>query len=50
MHDCTYRDFADEHTLAARFYPERSFTVYSFSKWLGAGRACASAPLSPHPT
>lgn len=35
VHDCTYRDFADAHTLAARFYPERTITVYSFSKWLG---------------
>ncbi|MGO9700879.1 MAG: pyridoxal phosphate-dependent aminotransferase [Xanthobacteraceae bacterium] len=35
LHDCTYRDFADEHTLAARFYPERAITIYSFSKWLG---------------
>lgn len=35
LHDSTYRHFADEHTLAARFYPERSITIYSFSKWLG---------------
>jgi aspartate/methionine/tyrosine aminotransferase len=35
IHDSTYRHFADEHTLAARFYPERTITIYSFSKWLG---------------
>lgn len=35
VHDCTYRHFADDHTLAARFYPERTVTIYSFSKWLG---------------
>jgi histidinol-phosphate aminotransferase len=35
IHDCTYRDFADEHTLAARFYPEGTVTIVSFSKWLG---------------
>jgi histidinol-phosphate aminotransferase len=35
LHDCTYRDFADHHTLAATVYPERSLTIYSFSKWLG---------------
>ena len=35
LHDCTYRDFADHHTLAASIYPERSLTIYSFSKWLG---------------
>jgi len=35
IHDCTYRDFADAHTLAARFYPEGTVTILSFSKWLG---------------
>lgn len=35
LHDCTYRDFADKHTLAAIIYPQRSLTIYSFSKWLG---------------
>jgi aspartate/methionine/tyrosine aminotransferase len=35
LHDSTYRDFADAHCLAARFYPERAITIYSFSKWLG---------------
>jgi len=35
IHDCTYRDFADHHTLAARVYPEGTVTVVSFSKWLG---------------
>jgi histidinol-phosphate aminotransferase len=35
LHDCTYRDFADDHNLAARAYPERAITIYSFSKWLG---------------
>jgi histidinol-phosphate aminotransferase len=35
VHDCTYRDFADDHVLAARLYPEGAITTYSFSKWLG---------------
>lgn len=35
IHDATYRHFADDHTLAATLYPERTFTTYSFSKWLG---------------
>jgi histidinol-phosphate aminotransferase len=35
LHDCTYRDFADAHVLAASIYPERAITVWSFSKWLG---------------
>lgn len=35
VHDCTYRHFAYEHHLAARLLPERTVTIYSFSKWLG---------------
>jgi aspartate/methionine/tyrosine aminotransferase len=35
VHDCTYRHFADGHTLVADLYPEGTFTTYSFSKWLG---------------
>ncbi|WP_375456898.1 pyridoxal phosphate-dependent aminotransferase [uncultured Methylobacterium sp.] len=35
IHDCTYRHFAYEHHLAAALDPERTLTVYSFSKWLG---------------
>jgi len=35
IHDCTYRDFAYGHHLAAHHYPERTITVWSFSKWLG---------------
>lgn len=35
IHDCTYRHFAYDHTLAAARYPERTITIYSFSKWLG---------------
>jgi aspartate/methionine/tyrosine aminotransferase len=35
VHDCTYRHFADGHTLVARLYPEATLTTYSFSKWLG---------------
>ena len=48
LHDSTYRDFADEHTLAARFYPERSITIYSFSKWLGLAGLRVGA-LVAHP-
>jgi len=35
VHDCTYRHFADAHTLVAGLYPEGTLTTYSFSKWLG---------------
>ncbi|ADP77720.1 aminotransferase class I and II [Methanothermus fervidus DSM 2088] len=35
LHDITYRDFAEKHYLVAKYAPERSFTVYSFSKICG---------------
>ena len=35
VHDCTYRHFAHDHHLAAAIEPERTLTIYSFSKWLG---------------
>jgi len=48
VHDCTYRHFADTHTLAARFYSERTVTIYSFSKWLGlAGLRVGALVASP---
>lgn len=48
LHDCTYRHFADGHTLAARYYPERSITIYSFSKWLGlAGMRIGAVVAAP---
>ncbi len=48
IHDCTYRDFAYEHHLAATFYPEMTITIWSFSKWLGfAGLRVGSITTSP---
>jgi aspartate/methionine/tyrosine aminotransferase len=48
IHDCTYRHFAHSGYLAARLYPERTLTTYSFSKWLGLAGfrvgAIAAAP------
>ena len=35
IHDCTYRDFADDHHLIANYYAENTITIWSFSKWLG---------------
>jgi aspartate/methionine/tyrosine aminotransferase len=51
VHDCTYRHFADRHTLVAELYPERTLTTYSFSKWLGLaglrlGALVATGPLA----
>lgn len=48
LHDSTYRDFADNHTPAARFYPEGSITIVSFSKWLGLAGLRVGA-LVTHP-
>lgn len=48
IHDATYRHFADAHTLAATLYPERTFTTYSFSKWLGlAGLRVGAVVAAP---
>ncbi len=48
IHDCTYRHFADNHTLAWPYYPEKTLTIYSFSKWLGlAGLRIAALVGSP---
>jgi len=48
IHDCTYRDFAYDHHLAARYYPERTITIWSFSKWLGfAGLRIGSLTAEP---
>ncbi len=48
IHDCTYRDFAYDHHLAAKHYPERTITVWSFSKWLGfAGLRIGSLTADP---
>lgn len=48
IHDCTYRHFAEGHTLVADLYPERTFTTYSFSKWLGlAGLRLGAVVANP---
>ncbi len=48
VHDCTYRHFAYEHHLAARLMPERTITIYSFSKWLGlAGLRIGAMVVDP---
>jgi histidinol-phosphate/aromatic aminotransferase/cobyric acid decarboxylase-like protein len=48
IHDATYRHFADAPSLVARHYPERTLTVYSFSKWLGlAGLRVGAIVASP---
>jgi aspartate/methionine/tyrosine aminotransferase len=46
VHDSTYRHFAYEHHLAAQFYPEKTLTIYSFSKWLGMAGMRIGAAVS----
>lgn len=48
IHDSTYRDFADHHSLAAQLYPEGTVTIVSFSKWLGlAGLRLGAVVATP---
>ena len=48
LHDTTYRDFADRHTLAAPFYPEGTITIWSVSKNCGlAGLRVGGLLASP---
>src|SRR5690606_33791850 len=35
IHDATYFQFAYEFVPVARYYPEKTITMYSFSMWLG---------------
>ncbi|MCI4368305.1 MAG: pyridoxal phosphate-dependent aminotransferase [Thermoplasmata archaeon] len=51
LNDVTYRDFAETHTLAARFAPEETLTVWSVSKNCGLagmrlGGVCAPTEMS----
>lgn len=48
LHDITYRDFASKHTLMAKYAPERTVTIYSFSKIYGmAGLRIGAMIASP---
>ncbi len=46
LHDITYRDFAKEHTLVAKYAPEHTITVYSFSKIFGMAGLRVGAVIS----
>ncbi|MCD7781369.1 MAG: pyridoxal phosphate-dependent aminotransferase [Methanosphaera sp.] len=48
LHDITYRDFAREHTLVAKYAPEHTITVYSFSKTFGMAGLRIGAVISSH--
>lgn len=47
VHDCTYRDFAAQHTPALRVAPEHSVVSVSFSKWLGLAGLRIGALVTP---
>jgi aspartate/methionine/tyrosine aminotransferase len=46
LHDITYRDFAREHHLAAKYAPDHTVTVYSFSKIYGMAGLRIGAMIS----
>jgi aspartate/methionine/tyrosine aminotransferase len=47
LNDVTYRDFSDAHTLAARFAPEQTMTVWSLSKNCGLAGLRIGGVLAP---
>lgn len=48
LHDITYKDFARDHTLVAKYAPENTITIYSFSKIFGmAGLRIGAVISSP---
>ncbi len=48
LNDVTYRDLAKLHTLAADFYPDRTITIYSFSKNCGLAGLRLGAHIATH--
>ncbi len=48
LHDITYKDFARQHHLVAKYAPENTITIYSFSKIFGmAGLRIGAVISSP---
>ncbi|MDO5851588.1 MAG: pyridoxal phosphate-dependent aminotransferase [Methanobacteriaceae archaeon] len=48
LHDITYRDFSPKHFLAAKYAPEHTVTIYSFSKIFGMAGLRIGAVISTH--
>jgi aspartate aminotransferase len=46
LHDITYRDFARNHYLVAKYAPENTVTIYSFSKIYGMAGLRIGAMIS----
>lgn len=49
IHDVTYRDFARKHYLAAKYAPNNTLTIYSFSKIFGMAGLRIGAVVAPKP-
>ncbi|GGJ13059.1 pyridoxal phosphate-dependent aminotransferase [Neoroseomonas lacus] len=47
VHDCTYRDFADDHHPALLEAPDNAVVSVSFSKWLGLAGLRIGALVAP---
>jgi histidinol-phosphate aminotransferase len=47
VHDCTYRDFADDHHPALLADPDNAVVSLSFSKWLGLAGLRIGALVAP---
>lgn len=49
IHDVTYKDFARKHTLIAKYAPENTLTIFSFSKIFGMAGIRLGAVVAPEP-
>lgn len=49
IHDITYRDFAREHFLTAKYAPKHTLTIYSFSKIYGMAGVRIGAVIGVEP-
>lgn len=47
LHDITYKDFARKHTLIAKYAPEHTITIYSFSKIFGMAGLRIGSVIAP---
>lgn len=49
IHDVTYKDFARQHFLAAKYAPNNTLTIFSFSKIFGMAGLRVGAIVAPKP-
>jgi aspartate/methionine/tyrosine aminotransferase len=48
LHDVTYRDFSKHHTIAAKYAPNHTITIYSFAKIFGMAGLRIGAVVASH--